>query len=90
MGKKIAVVVRSRQEEALRMAIGLTLMDDTVDVYLLNRLLVSSERIDLNLETLAEMEMRLFSNVEGNRGAEYVSTPGLARRLLDYDHVLPY
>lgn len=33
MVKKIAVLVRDRQEEALRMAVGATLKDDVIDVY---------------------------------------------------------
>ncbi len=36
MAKRIAVLVRDRRGEALRMALGLTLMDDAVDVYLLD------------------------------------------------------
>jgi hypothetical protein len=36
VGKKIAVLIRDRQEEGLRMAVGLTLMDDTVDIFVMD------------------------------------------------------
>ena len=42
MQKKIAVLVRERQSEALRMSLGLILVDDQVDVYVLDRKVRSS------------------------------------------------
>ena len=90
MSKKIAVVVRDRQDEALRMSIGLTLMDDEVDVFLLNRKLVKTKENELNIDTLGEMDINIFSNIEDCPGTSYLPTASMARDLLTYDHILPY
>ncbi len=90
MAKKIAVLVRDRQEEALRMSVGLILLDDQVEVYVLDRKLEETEESLLHYETLKEMEMKVYSNSRENEGMEYVPTEDIAQRLLQYDHVLPY
>lgn len=90
MTKKIAVVIRDRQSEALRMAVGIILLDDVVDVYVLDREVEKAGNNELYLETITDMEMNAFSNVKENEGMEYLSTEEIARRLLGYDHVLPY
>jgi hypothetical protein len=90
MGKKIAVLVRDRQGEALRMSVGVTLMDDTIDVYVLDRKVESNADNDLNLETIKEMDMKLATNKKENAGMDYISTEELAKRLLEYDHIIPY
>lgn len=90
MSKKIAVVVRDRQVEALRMAIGLTLVDDVIDIFVLNRRLEHSDKTNLNIETLQELEMNIYSNIEQGGGVNVLSDSELASSLLKYDHVLPY
>ena len=90
MTKKIAVVVRDRQEEALRMSLGMVLMDDTIDVYVLDRTLGTSEEILMNIETMQDMEMNLYTNVVENRGLQYLPLSEIAERLLHYDIVVPY
>jgi len=90
MGKKIAVLVRDRQGEALRMSVGITLMDDTIDVYVLDRKLEKNDDNDLNLETIKDMGMKLATNTKENAGMEYISTEELAQTLLEYDHIVPY
>lgn len=90
MSKTIAVVMRDRQEEALRMSIGLTLMDDAVDVYCLNRRLARTDRTALNIDTLRDLELNIYSNVEDDPETSYRPTAELARQLLNYDHILPY
>jgi len=90
MSKKIAVVVRDRQSEAMRMAVGITLMDDAIDVYVLDRPLEASGQMDLYLETIEVMEMGLFTNHEANDGMTFVPTAELAERFAAYDHVIPY
>lgn len=90
MEKKIAVLVRDRQGEALRMALGLTLVDDIIDVYMLNGRFTETEQDHLNLELMKEMEMKIYSNDKENEGAEYLSTREIAHKLPEYDHVLPY
>lgn len=88
--KKIAVLVRERQSEALRMALGLTLVDDQVDVYVLDRKLEAHEEDLMNLELMKDMGMHIYSNRSDDANAEYRATRDVARRLLEYDHILPY
>ena len=90
MSKKIAVVIKGRQDEAIRMSIGLTLMDDSVDVFLLDSDLVKTKDNELNIETLDEMDIKTFSNIEGSTETTYIPTATMARELLTYDHILPY
>ncbi len=90
MTKKIAVIVRDRQAEALRMAVGIILLDDTVDVYVLDRKVEETDQNELYLETLQFMDMKAFSNCKENDNLDYLTTAEIALRLPDYDHVLPY
>ncbi|GBD98342.1 hypothetical protein BMS3Abin07_00354 [bacterium BMS3Abin07] len=90
MGKKIAVLVRDRQVEALRMAIGITLMDDVIDVYVLDRMVEDNEQNVLNLETIDMMDMNLYTNYKDNKDMKCLSNAEIADRLLDYDHIIPY
>jgi hypothetical protein len=90
MGKKIAVLVRDRQGEALRMSVGVTLMDDTIDVYVLDKKVESNADNDLNLETIKDMDMKLATNTKENVGMDYISNEELAKKLLEYDHIIPY
>ncbi len=90
MARKIGVLVRDRQGEALRMAVGITLMDDIVDVYVLDRKVEETEDNTLNIETMKDMEMDVYTNCKENEGLEYLSTEEIARKLLEYDHILPY
>lgn len=90
MNKKIAVVVSGRQDEALRMSIGLTLADDAVDVFFVDRKLSKNKDNLLNLETGKELGIHVYSNCENNENVEYLSMGELANKLITYDHVLPY
>ncbi len=90
MSKKIAVVVRERQAEALRMAVGLTLEDDEVNVFIMdNKLDVNDESLSLNVETCNDLDVKIFSNNPEN-DFEQMSTEDIARALVNYDSVLPY
>ncbi len=90
MGKKIAVLVRDRQGEALRMSVGITLMDDTIDVYVLDRKVESNPDNDLNIETIKDMGMKLATTTKENEGMDFITTEELAKKLLEYDHIIPY
>ncbi len=90
MPKKIAVIVRDNQSEALRMSVGLILLDDIIDVYVLNQKVEPTETNQLYLETLQDMEMNTFSNVRENDTMAFLSIEEIAVKLLDYDHVLAY
>lgn len=90
MAKKIAVLARDRQEEALRMSIGLTLLDDVIDVYVLDRALADNDKNALNVETMNDLEMKAFTNFKGNEGMEFLSNSEIAEMLKDYDHIIFY
>jgi len=90
MSKKIAVLVRDRQSEALRMSVGITLLDDVIDVYVLDRKVEETEDNMLNLETLGDMGMNVYTNCKKNESLQYLSTEEIAERLLQYDHIIPY
>ncbi len=90
MAKKIAVLVRDRQGEALRMGVGMILADDAVDVYVLDREVEKTDDNVMNLETMGDMDIKVFTNFKGNENMEYLSTGEIARKLLEYDHILPY
>ncbi|MCL4428878.1 MAG: hypothetical protein M1276_07840 [Deltaproteobacteria bacterium] len=90
MVKKIAVLVRDRQAEALRMSGGLTLLDDEVNVYVLDRKLESNKVIDKHLDMVRNMlEIPMFTNCKDNP-YDYLTDEDLANKLLDYDIVIPY
>lgn len=72
------------------MSIGLILMDDVVDIFVLNNKLEHTDKTTLNLETIKEMEMKIYSNVEQGEDVDFIPTPELAAKLLTYDHVLAY
>ncbi len=90
MQKKIAVLVRERQSEALRMSLGLILVDDLVDVYVLDRKLQATGETALHLETLKEMDIQARTNCRENEGMEYLPVDEIAMRLPQYDHILAY
>ncbi len=90
MKKKIAILVRDRQGEALRMGVGMILADDAVDAYILDREVEKTDDNDLNLETMVDMDVKVFTNFKGNENMEYLSTEEIARKLPEYDHILPY
>lgn len=90
MPKKIAVLVRDRHAEALRMAVGLTIQGDTVDIFIMDRELdVDDPAVALNLEMLAEIGVRLVSHTCQNNFA-VMSTEAIARKLVEYDSIIPY
>jgi len=89
MTKKVAVIVNDRQQEALRMAVGLTLADNLVTVFVMECALKPGDITDLNLQTLGEMHAKIFSTVSGN-GLPLLSADEVARMLVEFDAVIPY
>jgi len=90
MGKKVAVLVRDRQGEALRMSVGVTLMDDTIDVYVLDKKVESNDDNDLNLETIKDLGMKLATKTKENANMDFMPTEEIAQKLLEYDHIVPF
>ncbi len=90
MAKKIAVLTRERQEEAFRMALGIILMDDIVDVYVLDRKVEDSEDNNTNIEMMKDMEMNIYTNHPENKEMQYMQSSEIAETLLQYDTISPY
>ena len=90
MAKKIAILVRDRQGEALRMGVGMILADDEVSVFILDREVEKNDDNDLNVETMGDMDVKIFTNFKGNENMEYVSTEDIAKKLPEYDNILAY
>ena len=89
MMKKVAVIVSDDQHGGLRMGVGLTLADNAVTVFLMDKPLESADDIDLNVETLGDLDAKLYSNVPGSKG-EFMNTEEIARALTDFDAVIQY
>jgi len=89
MMKKVAVIVSDDQHEGLRMGVGLTLGDNAVTVFLMDKPLEPADDIDLNVETLGDMDAKLYSNVPGST-CEIMATEEIARALTDFDAVIQY
>lgn len=88
--KRIAMVVRDRQGEALRVAGGLTLADDIVEVFVLDRKLdKTAKEIADPLELLGDLDLKVYSNNAAN-GFTMIKLEEMATKLLDFDLVIPY
>lgn len=88
--KRIAVIVRDRQSEALRVSGGLTLADDTIDVFVLdNKLDKNKPEIAQPLELVTELDLKVYSNLAEN-DFTMISLEDMAKKLLEYDIVVPY
>lgn len=90
MAKKIAILVRDRQGEGLRMGVGMILADDAVTVFVMDRKLEETGDNMMNLETMNEMDIKTYTNFKGNENIEYLSTEEVAKKLLEFDTILPY
>jgi hypothetical protein len=89
MMKKVAVIVNDDQHAGLRMGVGLTLADNAVTVFLMDKPLESADDIDLNVETLGDLDAKLYSNVPGST-CEIMNTEEIARALTGFDAVIQY
>ncbi len=89
MKKKIAILVRDRKAEALRMAVGATLSNDDVSVFIMDDKLEIDDDVELNIEMLSDLKAKIFSNNPGNP-FEQKTTEDIAHMLSEYDIVIPY
>ena len=88
--KKNAVIVRDRQAEALRVACGLMLAGDAVEIFILDRVLDrNNPAIATALEMINELELTVYSNHPDNDFTE-ITLDEMAKKLLEYDFVVPY
>lgn len=90
MAKKIAILVRDRQGEALRMAVGAMLLDDIIEVYVLDKKVESTPDNDQNIEMMGDLDFALYTNTAENEGLELLTNEQIAQKLLEYDLVIPY
>jgi len=90
MQKKIAILVRDRQGEGLRMGVGAMLADDAITVFIMDRKVEENENNMMNLETMNDMDIKTYTNFKGNENIEYLSTEEIAQKLLEFDLILPY
>lgn len=84
----IAVIARDRQAEALRMSIGLTVLNDSVDIFLTEKF-KKEESAETQLEVIRDLNLKIYSTVSGSQ-FEYISPDALSDKLLEYEKVLPY
>ena len=88
--KKIAVIVTEGKGEALRVSGGLTLADDTIEVFVLDRKLEKNDpEIAQPLELVNDLDLKMYSNNPEN-GYTTISLEEMAKKLLEYDIVVPY
>jgi hypothetical protein len=88
--KKIAVIVRDRPAEALRVAGGLTLADDTIEVFVLDGKLDKNDpEVATPLELVNELDLKIYSNNPEN-GYAMMTLEEMSKKLLEYDVVVPY
>ena len=90
MTKKIAVLIRDRQSEALRMSLGLTLMDDSIEVFVLDSDLEKTEQNIDTIEFMKEWDINVYSNNTVNEDLQYMPFQEIALKLTEYDHILAY
>ena len=84
----IAVVARDKQGEALRMSIGLTVLNDSIDIFLTEKF-KKEESTKTQLEVIRDLNLKIYSTVSGSQ-FEYISPEALADKLLEYEKILPY
>jgi hypothetical protein len=85
---RIAVIARDKQGEALRMSIGLTVLDDSIDIFITEKL-KKDESIETQIEALRDLKLNVYST-RSDSEFTYISPEAMADKLLEYDKVLPY
>jgi len=86
--KKIAVVVRDRQSEAFRMSVGLTVLDDQVDIFIMKPVKDDPKTIE-ELNGALDLGLKCYSPIQDER-FQLLGLDEFAKRLLEYDHIIPY
>ena len=91
--KRIAVLLaeRERHSEGLRMAAGLSLLNDKVDIYLLNGDFAETDSpaLENHLDMMRAVGIGLYSNFK-KEGFDFMSGSDLGKSLLKYDYVFSY
>ncbi|MHB8904357.1 MAG: hypothetical protein ACYC40_04630 [Patescibacteria group bacterium] len=91
--KRIAVLLikRKRYSEGLRMAAGLSLLGDNVDIYLMDNDFESADRASVSdhLEMMKAVGIGMYANFKKN-GFDFISTADIGRKFAEYDYIIPY
>jgi hypothetical protein len=87
--KKIAIIARDKQNEAFRMAAGLTILDDLIDIFVLDSELENDELTANSFNLVRTLELNIYTNNPANKQMHYISTDEIALKLLDYDLIDP-
>ncbi len=90
MAKKIAVLLKDKQSEGLRVSGGITILDDEIHVFVLDRKLEDTEQVAANRELVAELELPVYTNTKDNPEFTYLSNAELAKKLLEFDNVMTF
>lgn len=90
MARKVAVLVRERQSEAFRISAGITVLDDVIDIFVLDRKVAADEDTQRNYGLCKELGLNMFTNNKENAELQYLDTEALADKLLEYDIIDPY
>jgi hypothetical protein len=90
VGKRVALLVRDRPAEALRVAVGLTLADNAVEVFVLDPLPPDDSATAVYLEVLGELRLRVRTTCPKNAALGLRPVADLARELLGFDHIVAY
>lgn len=103
MKKKIAILIKDRPAEALRMGLGLTILNDQIDIYFL-RTLDETIKDSHDLSLMKELGVRIYTISDEETGSpkntansgggrsylEFITLSEAAKKFLDYDLVVPY
>ena len=89
MAKSVAVLIRDDRKEGLRMAVGLTLDDLTVGVFILGEKLELTEDAAMNIEALREMKATIYTDNPAD-SFTFMNANEMAMALIDYDAVITY
>ena len=88
--KDIAVLVRDGNAEALRMALGLTVLEDKVSVFVMDVPFDPSETVSMSVQGLKDMGVKIYTNCCPSTDFEEMTTEDIARGLVNFDVVIPY
>lgn len=95
--KKIAVIIRDKESEALRMAIGLSILHK-VDIYILAKKINLTDEVLMNMEMIKELKLGIYTDnsfcyeqiKQINNNIKILTIEDIAKNLLKCDNILPY
>jgi len=83
------VLVRQRVTEALRMSVGLTVLNDRVSVYIAEPIKELDDMAVQYLEALSMMDVPVYG-MHDHAGLQKISEDGLSSALIEADSVIAY